>query len=415
MALVKKKVLIIIPYIPYPPYSGGAVRIFNLIKRISMHCEISLIFPLDKRFNKKADFLRPFCNNVFIVPRVYGRSPIQKILLFFNLRELPRLFKRFKMLLKGVPFSVAEFYQPGVSRKLREILSTEEYDIVQFEYISMSIYLRDIIGFMKNAKSVLVEHDITSVQQKRRLKYASWPKKILYAIDYFSMLSYEKRILSSFDHVISMSELDKKKLMSYGLSKKQISVIKNGADTEEYKDQEISHAKHHIVFLGTMAFIPNRDGLLWFLDNVFPIIVNKVKNATLLVIGEKDPGITRKYTNDHIIFRGIVERLESEMGKGIVFIAPIRIGAGTKLKIVTAMAFGMPVVTTTIGIEGIEASEAKGVIVADTEKSFADAVINLLKDKKKREQLGKNARRFAEQEYSWDVISDELVALYNSI
>lgn len=414
---IKKKILIVSYIIPYPPYEGGSVRIFNLIKRISKHCEVSLISMSDRKLIKNAEFLRPFCKNIYIVPIpiVTDRNRIQKMLLFFCPREWPRLLKQFKMLLHAVPWAMSGYYHFEFRDKLREVLKNEQYDIIQFEFLQTGQYLSDVSELIRDAKTVLVEHAIQVVQLKRMLQYAQWPKKIYYAIRYCPCLMFEKNILLKFYHVIAMSELEKQKLIELGLQENRITVIRNGVDTRQYRDIEIPEAKQRIVFLGSMHFIPNRDGLVWFLDNVFPMIINKAKDATLVVIGETHSSITKQYANDHIVFRGIVERLELEMGKGMVFIAPIRIGAGTRLKILTAMAFGMPVVSASVGIEGIEAGKAEGVVIAHTEKSFADAVIELLKDNEKRCQLGNKARSFVEREYSWDVISSELVALYNFI
>jgi glycosyltransferase involved in cell wall biosynthesis len=170
-----------------------------------------------------------------------------------------------------------------------------------------------------------------------------------------------------------------------------------------------------MVFLGTLKYFPNREGLVWFLEKVFPEIRKKVKDATLIVIGEKDSRITKKYVDDHIIYRGILDNLESELSKGRIFIAPIRIGTGTRLKIVTAMAFGMPIVSASVGIEGINVGENEGAIITDTENDFAKAAISLLENKERRFKMGENARRFVEREYSWDVIFKDLSLLYKNL
>lgn len=299
--------------------------------------------------------------------------------------------------------------------KLVEMLKDTHCDIIEFESMQTGQYISDLIPLIKDTKTVLVELAIPALEAKRLAQHVGFPKKIYYLFDSYLKARYEKHLLPKFDYIIAMSELEKQKLVELGLHSSLIVVIKSGVDTEQYWDIKVPNAKHNIVFLGSMKLYPNREGLCRFLDNVFPLVRKKVENATLLVIGKEDPKITNKYASKHVIFRGIVKNLEEEMGEGMLFITPVRIGAGTRLKIVTAMAFGMPVVTTSVGIEGIEATEENGVILEDTEKGFADAIINLLEDDQRRSLYGRKARIFVEDHYSWNAISKKLLRFYNSI
>lgn len=412
----KRKILLVCKNIPYPPYTGGDVRIFNLLKRISLNYEASLICMSDAKLIKNAENLNSFCKKIYIVPIVTGRTNIQKILLLSMLREWPRLLQRLKRLLKGVPFGNLCFYHPNFRDKLREVLRNGQYNIVQFEFIVTGQYLTDVKEHLKGAKSIIIQHGMIAEELKRMAKHTAHPfRKIFYIIESILSEKYEKKILPQFDHVVSMSEIDKQKLIDYGLPANEVTTIKSGVDTDELQDTDTGHANKHLVFLGTMKYLANRDGLVWFLDNVYPIIKKKIPDTTLAVIGEQDPRITEKYAHRSIIFQGVLENLESAMGKGMIFIAPIRIGTGTRLKIVTAMAFGMPVVSTSVGIEGIEASEAEGAIIADTERDFAHALIDLLENREKRYRLGETARRFVEREYTWDIIAKDLFALYEGL
>jgi len=411
----KQKILIITNSIPYPLYFGGHVRIFNIIKQISKQCEITLVCMSDRKLVENAKFLQPYCQNVIIVPIVTDRNFIQKMSLLFNPKSWHLILKRFIMLLKGMPYQVIRGYNLAFRDKLRKLLETKQYDIVQFEYADVAIYLSDLTELISNAKFVLDEHIISSLQMKRMVQYAKWPNKLYYIIQYYLYLKYEKSILSKLDHIITTTELEKHKIIELGAKENRVTAIKTGVEIKKFQYYEIEKTMPNLVFLGNMRHPPNKDGLLWFLDNVFPLIINEYKEATLVVIGEEIPKLTKRYENDHIVFRGFVERLEMEMKAGMLFIAPIRIGAGIRTKIITAMALGMPVVTTSVGIEGIDAGEAEGVIVTDNERNFANEVIKLLKNKEKRFQLGKKAKRFVEAKYSWNVISEELLMLYNTI
>lgn len=409
------KVLVIIPFIPYPLYDGASVRIFNILKRISKYCEITLICRADNKAMENSEYLKAFCRDIHVLPQRSANSLFQRIASYCRITQWAQNISKIKMLLKGIPFSIARFYSLAVSKKIRDLLNKEEFDVIMFECTMMSVYLSDVEHFKRSEKIILVEQDIKYIQKGRSLIYTSWLKKILGAIDYLLLCRYEKGILSRFDHVITVSELDKRKLESLGLDNKAISVIKNGVDIDQFRYREYLDDQKRIIFLGTMKFGANRDGLTWFLEDIFPSIEKEVPGVELVIIGNKDPYLCQKYSSPQIVFRGIVEKLESELGNGRIFIAPLRIGGGSRLKIVTAMAFGMPIVATSIGIEGIEINERCGVVIADSPKKFAQAVIALLINRDKAITLGKEARKFVELNYSWEPISNNLLNLLERV
>jgi glycosyltransferase involved in cell wall biosynthesis len=411
----RKKILIVNKNIPYPPYTGGDVRVYNLIKRVAQRHEVSLICLSDRKLIKNTEALRKYVKEIHVVPIITDRSKHQKFLLLFNPAEWHRMLKRAWLLLKGRTYANACFYHPDFVKELKQVLTGERFDLIQFEFFVTGQYLSDIKKLVDGAKTILVQHGLWAEELRRMIDHSSGPKKPFYRIELFFTKRYEASMLKRFDHVIAMSTVDKDKMITWGIPENKFTVIKSGVAIEEFVGIEKPELNHHIVFIGTMKYLPNREGLGWFLDSIFPLIKSKVKQATVVVIGEKKSDICRKYEGQPVRFVGVIDDLESEMGKGAVFITPLHIGTGTRLKIVTAMAFGMPVVSTSVGIEGIDAGEDKGSIVVDTEQEFADAVTSLLLDNQRRSQLGANARNFVEKEYSWDVISADLCSLYDKL
>lgn len=411
----KMRILMVMQGIPYPPHTGASVRIYNLLKRVSEHCEVTLACLSDSVSLENAESLRPYCKRIEVVPICLNRSLPEKLWLLCHAQEWPRFFKRVLMILQGTPLGVASLYHISFSRKLRELINCGQYDIVQFEFVEMSIYLKDVVSLRKNVRTVLVEHDISYVQKMRRFEHSHWPKRFFFAMDYLLRRMYEKKILKRFDHVITMSEIDKKKLNLLGIPSERMTEIRNGTDIVSQSYNEIVSSKQKIVFLGTMNFFANKDGLIWFLKEIFPTIKEKVSNAKLVVIGQKDARLCEEYRSNDISFIGVIDDLSLELGNGTVFVAPIRMGSGTRLKIVTAMAFGMPVVSTSVGIEGIEANENHGAFVADTPEAFSDAVVNLLNNPSLSYRLGREAQSFVEREYSWEPIAKKLLDLYDHL
>ncbi len=415
MVTGKRSILLVCKNIPYPPYTGGNVRVFNLVKRMARDYDITLVCLSDRQAVGDAEGLRPWCCHIHVVPIVTGRSVAEKLLLLCKPAEWRRFFARAARLLRGAPFGMLCSYFPAMRDLLRSLLASGRYDIVQFESI-VGIYLPDVEDLLGEARTVYVEHGLIGEEIARMIHRSGWGVKLRYALEPLLFNIYERKLLPRFDHIISMSELEREKIMRLtGIPERRITVVRTGVDTELYRDRAVPDRERCMALLGTMRFVPNREGFIWFAERVFPKIRRRVPDATVLVVGEEDPEITKQYSRPGIIFRGVVERLEDEFGKGMIFLAPIRIGAGTRTKIVTGMAFGMPVVSASVGIEGIAAAENEGVIIADDESDFANAVVGLLEDDARRLEMGAMARAYVEREYSWNQIYLRLNQVYRDL
>jgi glycosyltransferase involved in cell wall biosynthesis len=411
-----KRILVICKNIPYPPHTGGDTRIFNLVKRLSENFRITLLCMTEEQSQAHANHLDNCCADIYLVPIVTQRDWRQKLLLFFQIRHWPRLLNRLGLFLKGYPLGNLVFYHPAFREKLREVLRRGDYDIVQFEFIVTAQYFYEVTDLLKSTKSIMVQHGMIADELSRMATYAGWLKKVFYRIEAARSRRFEERLLPRFDAVVAMSGLDKQELVEYGVRPNRVVVVRSGVDTETFRCNEISRLGSDLVFLGTMRYLPNKDGLTWFVEKIFPKIRIEVRDARLFVIGGIVPKVAAKYQSEFVDFLGVVENLGPAMANGGIFISPIRIGTGTRLKIVTAMAFGMPVVTTSVGIEGIsKTGEEFGSLIADSETSFAEAVIGLCRDPERRVRIGSNARKFVEQEYSWTAIAQEMASLYDHL
>lgn len=409
---VPLRVLIVHINIPFPSYSGADVRVFDSLKNMSKKHRVSFLCLADIKSIENVRYIKPYCENVWVLPVVTDRSYIKKSGLIFCPKEWPRLFSRTILIFRRTPYIITKYYHPKFRLLIRNILENEKFDVIQFELLGMGQYISYIQPFIGSAKKILVDHGLLGLETKRKSKYAKWLKKIYYNIESELEIRYEKKLISKFDHLIVVSEEDKDRLVGYGRKESQISIIRSGIDIEKFKYHEISSQENQLIFLGGMDFIPNKDGLVWFLERIFPIIINKLNNVKLLVIGRADSIFIKKYQNRNVIFYGRIDDLNTEMGNGRIFIAPIRIGAGTRLKIVTAMAFGMPIVSTSIGIEGIPARESDGVIIKDKEEEFALSVLSLFENRETRFEYGRRARRFVERQFSSKLILNDLSEIY---
>lgn len=409
----KKRILMVLHFFPYPPHSGATTRVWNLIQRIAASYAVTLICVTNEAISG-ADraIMQRYCQTVHLIrPGGYRGKVIQ----LTSRDGWKRVGELIGLLLRGVPLGMARVRHSRVGREIESVLAGAEFDLIQIEFVEMGIYLADIRKAVPSGKTVLTEHDISTVQKHRRMLHAPWYLKPLFTVDSILRREYEVRTLLRFDHVITMSPTDSATLVDYGVPAARLSVVPNGADIEGCRPSSRRRHTKELVFLGPMTFFANRDGFVWFVESVLPSVEARHPGVRLVVVGQTDQAICSRYARAGITYRGVVEDLSTEMTNGAVFIAPLRIGSGTRLKILTAMAFGMPVVTTSVGVEGITAGEGNGVVIADSEAGFADAIAGLFADPSKHSDYGRRAREFVEKNCGWASVAETQMLEYERI
>lgn len=222
------------------------------------------------------------------------------------------------------------------------------------------------------------------------------------------MARYEHQAVNRFQHVIAVSEHDRN-LMSLMTDASRISVVPTGVDLANYAavaGEEQNDQAAQVLFLGSMDWEANIDGVDYFCREVWPAVKASVPQAKFFVVGRNpSPRVTR-WASDSVEITGRVESVLPYLRDAAVFVVPLRIGGGTRLKIYEAMAAGKAVVSTTIGAEGLDVHDGKDILLADDEKTFAKSVIELLVNHEKRKQLGAEAAGLAAR-YDWPIIAAE--------
>lgn len=408
------KVLLISPYIPYPPITGGKVRVYNLLKKLSQKHEIVLICLLKNPDEfKDVEILKKQGFEIYPVLRRKAWS-VQNL--------FRTLFTKYSFL------TVVNNFSSETENLILEVIEKEKPDLIHLEtfYMAQSLLaVRDKI----NIPILLAKVDVEAQVYFRNAQQKKNPiLKLLGFIDAKKMLNYEVDVCQYFDQVTFASDVDRKLLGKY-LNKKKISVatdlIPNGVDTKHYKPTNVSkYQKPTIVFLGNFRYFANTDAAFYFVKNIWPLITKKI-DAHLYIVGPLLPkGIQQMLSNDvaklnseNITVTGFVEEETKKeiLSKSWISVAPIRIGSGTKLKILESMAIGTPVVATQVGIEGIEAVNNQSVIIADSPFRVSTEIVKLLKNPQTRQKLSRNARRLMEDVYEWGVIADRLDKIYRKL
>lgn len=398
------KLLIISMSFPYPPKSGGKSRQYNLIKYLSKNHEIYLVSLIYKDELVYIPEMLNYCKKISVCP--VENNYASK---FF------RLVRMFISLFTSTPIGVAAKENRKMYKEIREYLSYNP-DIVQVEWVQMAHYLP--FGQLDRTPLVLVEHDVSYVPLKRLCETHRGIMKFILTREWKKMQSYECFICAKFNKIIVMSEIDKKRLSLLN-SNFDIVVIPNGADVVNIRPNFHRDETNSLLFIGWMRHQPNKDAVLFFLKEIFPCIVKENPNVSVFIVGQHNDNDIYDYVYknhmDNIILTGYVEDITTYLYNCTIYICPLRIGGGTRLKILEAMAAGIPVISTSIGSEGLNVEHDEHIVIADSPEDFKNATLELLYNKELRERIARSARCFVEENYGWDAISDQNSTIYNNM
>lgn len=394
-------ILFLASHFPYPLHNGGALRAQGLIKGASQagH-EIDLVCFADSL--QQDTPINDFCREINIVP-----PPTRTI----------------KTRLKDIAFTRhadmgRRFWSDEMLETIKSTLSSKQYDIVHVESIEMATYSPHIHKWYPDLPliygSLNAEADLQRVIFQREIRQ---PKRIIGAIyswiQWRRLSSMERDICRLSAHVLAVSEADQAILQEF--SDTPVTVVKNGIDVAPYLILERADTlkPDAIVFTGSMSYRPNVDAVLWFVEEIFPTILQNHPNVHFYVVGHRPhPRVQALQDHPNITITGRVDKIEPYWQGAAVYIAPLRMGSGTRFKLLEAMAAGCAVVSTTMGAQGLGVTSGNELILADTASEFAMAVQNLLENPEKQSELGQTGRVFVRDNFDWSVIVPHLLDVY---
>ena len=275
----------------------------------------------------------------------------------------------------------------------------------------------------KKPKVIFDAHNAVWSIVERMQENARWFLKPVLGIEARRVKRYEGELLKTVDHVLAVTDVDRAGLVdALNFSKVNkndhvapITVVPIAVDTQKLQPVKRTPGSRNIVTLGTLHYPPNADGIRWFFNEVFPLIRKRVPDATLTIIGKNPPQDFLDLAArepDAVTVTGYVPELVPYLEKSALMVVPVRAGGGMRVRILEAFAYAMPVVTTTIGLEGIHAELEKDVVVADAAGDFANRVSELLEDPSLQEKLSAYGRRLAETKYDWQVVLKAMSPIY---
>ena len=396
------KLLFITDHLPYPPTDGWKIRVFAFLRGLAPRHEITLVsFSPVGADEKPADALRKLGVGVHLIQRNPRYSPL----------------KLARGLVGRTAFPILNYYDERMIDVLARVTAAESFDLVQAE----SLHTAQYCGAF-SIPVVLDLHNIESLLMKRYARRTSHPMKRVYAeVTWRKLAAYERRVCRALSHCLTCSDEDRV-LLQTACGVEQVSVVPNGVDVDGYGSSGEAPAngspgphQPRIVFIGRMDYHANVDAVQWFCRDVFARVRRARPDVLLQIVGGHPTGaVCRLASPGSVEVTGFVPDVRPYLVDATVVVVPLRIGGGTRLKILEALAMGKAVVSTALGAEGLEAMGGRDLLIANPAEQFADQVIAVLSDAGLRSHLGAAGRRLAVEKYDWNGIVGKLERVYET-
>ncbi len=393
-------ILWLTPYFPYPPMGGNPIRNYNLIKRIgSFHNIWLLTFKDANVLPCHIEHLKTWCQDVILanppsVSRVWDKP-----------------WNFITYMISGTPPDLRFYYSEDMASAIQRLCQQVDFDIIQIEDSYMGLYLNQVPSPLRS-KSILTFHDVVFEKQVRMARIErKLPRKLRLEFDSWTMRRWEPFFAQRFDSCVTVSAREKELLLSLNPHLK-VKVIPNGTDTSQLRPLPEPSSSPSIIFVGNMGYFPNVDAATLLCRDIFPILQHKVNNLQTWIVGNHPRAELFKWQSDQIHITGPVEDVVPYYEKAHVCVIPLRAGSGTRLKILEAMALGRPVVSTSIGCEGLDVVDGHHLLIANDIEAFADAILRLLSDDVLRRKIIANALELVHNVYDWNIIAAQLMSLY---
>ena len=384
----------------HPVDKGGKIRTYNMLKELKRAHHVTYL-TLDDGSASADDRAKAteYCHELVCVPhqRREKFTPGFYVELLLNL-------------VSSQPYAIKKYTTAAMMREISELERKRAFDLLVCDFLAPAANVPRSLAM----PTVLFQHNVEAMIWKRHYEVqANAVKKAYLYGQWRKMWQFEKEMCQRFDSVIAVSADDREQMKrEYGAQ--AVFDVPTGVDTEFFRPSgTIETSPHNIVFTGSMDWLPNEDGIRFFMREVMPLIKSKVPDSTLTVVGRNPPAslVEMSKSDSSLIVTGRVDDVRPYIEKAAAYVVPLRIGGGTRLKIFEAMAMEKAVVSTTIGAEGLPLANGVELLLADEPQAFADAVVKVLTDASCAAELGRRAAANVRQNHGWEPVTESFISI----
>ncbi|MCB0213490.1 MAG: glycosyltransferase [Anaerolineae bacterium] len=393
------RILFLSQVLPYPLDAGPKMRSYYVLRHLVQDHEVTLVtFVRDSDRPEYVSHLAEFCHAIYTVPMQRSKVRDAKFLL--------------QSVVNRKPFLITRDYVPAMIETLQQLTQTQTFDIIHADQLWMAQYALKAKVMQPTAKLIIDKHNaVHHIPQRLANEEKNVLKRLFLAREAQLMTQFEPETCQKFDFSVWVTEVDRLAVLPHTAEingRSPSKVIPICANPAQVIPVDRKSNGRRITFLGGLHWPPNAQGVLWFAEHVFPKIQAHVPDAVLTAIGKNPP---TSLTGQGIEKTGYVVDPLPYLAETAVFIVPLHAGGGMRVKILDAWSWGLPIVSTTIGAEGIEVKSGSDILIADTADEFANAVISVLNDPSLAQQLSQNGRQTVLKKYNWQTV----YAAWNSV
>jgi len=383
-----------------PLDKGGKLRTWHVMRDLARRHEITyLSFADPAASDADREGMRQVCAELDVVPR---RDPA---------KGTPRFYlDAARHVIDKAPYAVAKYRSPAFQARVRHHFASGRFDLMVCDFLVPVVNLPARLP----CPSVLFTHNVEADIWRRHAETAGHAvKRALLRQQWQRMLRFERAALRRFDLVLAVSENDRdtfQRLYPGGL-RRPAHIVQTGVDTKFFTPPDAEPRRTHLVFTGSMDWLPNEDGMSWFIRDILPRVRQAEPDITISIVGRAPtPAVKRLAEIPGVTVTGRVDDVRPHIAEASVYVVPLRIGGGTRLKIFEAMAMGKAVVSTTIGAEGLPVTPSKDIVIADEPERFASSIVQLIRNDAMRRSVETAARRLVVERYDWSVVARDFDA-----
>jgi sugar transferase (PEP-CTERM/EpsH1 system associated) len=383
-----------------PLDKGGKLRTWHLMRHLARNHEITyLAFKEPSQPAADVEGMREVAAHVELVTR---SEPPKGTLGFYA--------DAAKHLVDPLPYAVGKYRSPAFKQRLNSLLASRRFDLLVCDFLFPAVNLPKRLP----CAAVIFTHNVESEIWRRHADTRRGVVgRLLYRTQHKRMLRYEKEALARFDGVLAVSEADRDtfSVLYPGAIRQPVHVVPTGVDTDYFRpdNQQPAVSNRQLIFTGSMDWLPNEDAMQFFCRDILPLIRADEPAVSLSIVGRAPTPAVRRLAAEHgVQVTGRVDDVRPYMKEAAVYVVPLRIGGGTRLKIFEAMSMGKAVVSTTVGAEGLPVSSGEHLLLADEPAAFARAVVALLRDAEGRSRFETAARALVVDRYDWSAVAGAL-------